>query len=404
MKPYRYEPLRENEIRLVTIPPRSQGNTEISIEAVNISLDYFESFAEFSDQDSLPCDSFRPRYEALSYAWGSTERMKYIEVQASPEDAAESHAYIAATIAWQKFSRNSRHSSFMAPRPNARSLAVTHNLAQALPYLQLANRPRVLWIDALCINQQNLAEKGEQVKKMASIYKSATSVVVWLGPSTKQLVTGLKVIAHLASMVEVDFAARQMRPASGQDSSWANSAVELPYDDETRSAMSMVFECCWFERLWIWQEVNAQPRRSSLLCGSSYLEWEEFRKAMFCVESKLAGDADNGRGFDPKRFAMIAHLCRSSGVLGLDQFLYLTERAKCSDPRDRIYSLLALRRPGEQFAIEPDYTEHYSKVYRDATAGHIAASGTLSLLKMCKLHDCPGNLPSWVRDWSSPGR
>jgi hypothetical protein len=60
-------------------------------------------------------------------------------------------------------------------------LQVTGNLAEALDYLKLPNEERVLCIDAVCINQQDLIDKGQKVGRTARIYQSATRVVVWLG-------------------------------------------------------------------------------------------------------------------------------------------------------------------------------------------------------------------------------
>lgn len=59
---------------------------------------------------------------------------------------------------------------------------MTQNLAEALPYLQLHDKPHVLRIDAICIDQDNLAEWARQVQMMTDIYQRAVGVLVWLGP------------------------------------------------------------------------------------------------------------------------------------------------------------------------------------------------------------------------------
>ena len=59
---------------------------------------------------------------------------------------------------------------------------MTRNLAEALQYLRYENRPCVLWIDAICVDQNNIPERGHQVVRMAAIYPQASRVVVWLGP------------------------------------------------------------------------------------------------------------------------------------------------------------------------------------------------------------------------------
>src|SRR5205809_6219808 len=81
-------------------------------------------------------------YEALSYTWGNEE---------SPENISLDDGV----------------------------LSVTRNLADALFFLRRKNSTRTLWIDALCINQADLVEKGRQVRNMHRIYEHADQVVVW---------------------------------------------------------------------------------------------------------------------------------------------------------------------------------------------------------------------------------
>jgi hypothetical protein len=59
---------------------------------------------------------------------------------------------------------------------------VTRNLAEALTYLRLPKHNRMLWVDAVCINQYDEKEKELQVKSMHMIYKLAKRVIAWLGP------------------------------------------------------------------------------------------------------------------------------------------------------------------------------------------------------------------------------
>jgi hypothetical protein len=61
------------------------------------------------------------------------------------------------------------------------SFPVTKNLERVLRYLRLEDSPRVLWIDALSIDQQNVPERNEQVQKMKRIYESASKVLLWIG-------------------------------------------------------------------------------------------------------------------------------------------------------------------------------------------------------------------------------
>lgn len=65
---------------------------------------------------------------------------------------------------------------------NGHEFQATENLEMALRHMRYHDRPRTLWIDAVCINQANIAERNDQVKIMGLIYRIARQVVVWLGP------------------------------------------------------------------------------------------------------------------------------------------------------------------------------------------------------------------------------
>ncbi|KAH8808691.1 heterokaryon incompatibility protein-domain-containing protein, partial [Xylogone sp. PMI_703] len=88
--------------------------------------------------------SAKPRYEALSYMWGP-KSMKLIEL-------------------------------------NGVQCEVRENLWQALIHLRETNSTRIIWIDAVCINQNDIEERNSQVSQMGAIYRKAWRVVTWLGP------------------------------------------------------------------------------------------------------------------------------------------------------------------------------------------------------------------------------
>jgi hypothetical protein len=60
-------------------------------------------------------------------------------------------------------------------------LPLTANLESALKHLRFTNMSRIIWIDALCINQQNTQERQSQVLLMGQIYGASTGVMIWLG-------------------------------------------------------------------------------------------------------------------------------------------------------------------------------------------------------------------------------
>jgi hypothetical protein len=127
-QPYAYKPLEHSDsIRLIELLPGVQG-----------------SWLTCNIIDAQRADS--SEYEALSYAWGES-------------------------ILSHKIEEVSRSMYF----------SITVNLHDALQAIRYEHASRVLWIDAMCINQSDLDEKGHQVASMGKIYGDAWRVVVWLG-------------------------------------------------------------------------------------------------------------------------------------------------------------------------------------------------------------------------------
>lgn len=78
-------------------------------------------------------------------------------------------------------------------------LKITENLALALSRLRFNDRVRYLWVDAVCINQINAAEKSRQVAMMGSIYKSARRVICWLGQADESINDAMETLKRLAA-------------------------------------------------------------------------------------------------------------------------------------------------------------------------------------------------------------
>lgn len=122
---YPYQPLRDRDIRVLYLAPGAPRDP-IRCGLITLSLD--------TD----------PRYEALSYAWGAIDSFDLIAVDGCP-------------------------------------LRVRANLESALRHLRYEGRDRILWVDAICVNQEDEEERSRQVAQMAAIYSKAASTVIYLG-------------------------------------------------------------------------------------------------------------------------------------------------------------------------------------------------------------------------------
>ncbi|KAH8689780.1 HET-domain-containing protein, partial [Phaeosphaeriaceae sp. PMI808] len=130
---YQYNKLEPQvgSIRLITIQPSSGRTAPVYCTIAHAGLE-------------------SAQYSALSYTWGSPENKQDISLNGKP-------------------------------------FQVTQNLFSALKDLRHATEPLTLWIDAICINQEDIDERTQQVKEMTSIYRKVTRVYVWMGEAIENL-------------------------------------------------------------------------------------------------------------------------------------------------------------------------------------------------------------------------
>lgn len=303
-----------------------------------------------------------PQFEALSYTWGSAE---------NPIDI-----FIGSSGCY--------------------TLAVTQNLAEALPYLRLEDRSRTLWIDAICVNQSNMAERTSQVKRMADIYSKATLVTIWLGPASEDSSMAIDFFNMICSKIAVDWQRYSFQPISA-DTWWADENFPVPLDQTHSNSISSLLSRPWFDRLWIWQEVRLPSGDTIVKCGHQTIRWSSVCQAIFYL---LRKDLSQGNHNLLKiRVNSVIQLCnrQSYGYVPLAGLLNDTKYCKCSDPRDRIFALLSLLDPSERvIGIEADYSKTVSEVYTNAALCTIKFDRDLRIMSMAGLEQNNLGLPSWV--------
>jgi hypothetical protein len=351
---------------------------------------------------SLTITSFTPSqvpvFEALSYAWGSPEKPENILVRRSEESGYD-------------------------------TLSVTQNLSLALPYLRYKDKSRALWIDAICVNQLDLQERSQQVKRMAEIYMKATRVIAWLGPASETTIIARKCFDEIASHIDVDWARLVMQAHSvtedcdsdckscgldteswySCDTCWANLEKTPPFKEAEWLAISEFLHYAWFERLWIYQEIHLGSENSILQCGCQIMDWTSFCKAIFLLQSKqhLLGSRFPEHSYAKfrNRLNIIYNICRQGEYMPFQTLLERTKGCKCSDPRDRVFALLSLLDDNERgCAIDPDYTKSVSDVYKETMVKIIKISDDWEIFGSVEMDEGVIRIPSWIPDWSVPRR
>jgi len=177
------------------------------------------------------------RYEALSYAWGNLEVCNSIYC-------------------------------------DGKRISIPSNLHSALCHLRYSTKVRVLWADALCIDQSDWNERGQQVKFMKAIYSRAQGVLVWVGEETKDVEKALQTLSRCApswTMYNDDFVLQRRydRNRAGFDFSTMYSATF--FSNIEWEPVVQLLERPWFTRVWVLQEV-AHARNVTLVCGNQSID------------------------------------------------------------------------------------------------------------------------------------
>jgi hypothetical protein len=273
------------------------------------------------------------------------------------------------------------------------TITITENLNAALPYLRFRRQPRTLWIDTICIDQTNLAEKGHSVARMAEVYNYAARVIIWLGVEANSSTNAMKAMRWLGEQVIVNWKQRSLLLAS--------EATQEELDDLIQRDMDIflsLLERPWFERLWVQQEAKL-AQHAQVVCGAKSLDWQVFRNALFCLWHFSQRRALPGHVVEHmnKFYILIA---KTSFLL--NELIFHGRQRKCTDPRDRVYSLLGLIGGRERkLGIEPDYTKTPGQVYKDVITSYLKNLNRLDPISCCEGPDdvTTRGIPSWVPDW-----
>ena len=358
--------------------------------------------------DDISCqmvDAFindRVQYETLSYAWGDPSDSLSINLQGY-------------------------------------TVSVTRNLDIALRYLRHSDRERRLWIDALCINQQDDSEKSMVVRQMHCIYNHASTTNIWIGEPSADSDSALDIIeaagwmnidagTHYAfdetleSVTKIDrdemIAALDTGTAAFESAGWTDLATD-GWEDELPilrdrgiakrleageqwppgilqrwEALGNLFARPWFSRVWVIQEVAFSPK-CELVCGHRRILWtvlywgrESLLRATRAfrpyLSLSLCEDLSKMQTIyfmTGLRQAMIERQDRQ-----LPDMLAATRIHAATDPRDKIYGIWNL------LSLEPtdfriDYSKSAAQVLLECAFSIINQNKNLSILSECEGQD-----------------
>ncbi|PVH70708.1 HET-domain-containing protein [Cadophora sp. DSE1049] len=274
------------------------------------------------------------------------------------------------------------------------SLSVRSNLASALRYLRYQDRPRIIWIDAICIDQSNPDERSVQVARMGSIYALAERVVVWLGLPTEDSALALRELETMGKQIEMAQGTRQSPECTHPE--WETMCPD------TKTVKSFLARP-WFQRLWIWQEITL-AKQAQVQCGHATTSWYYLRRGLIVLLECNAPDARKHELMPgPLRHLPYNTTRKAGSTLWNGMPSLLQETAKClyTDPRDAIYALSSLVSDELSKKIIPNYRLSAGQVFQDFMLLFIQDFRSTVLLELCELEARRIEAPTWVPDFSN---
>ncbi|KAH7357235.1 heterokaryon incompatibility protein-domain-containing protein [Rhexocercosporidium sp. MPI-PUGE-AT-0058] len=333
-------------------------------------------------EDSISCHlkhvslESKPKYEALSYVWGDSFQTKEILCEGC-------------------------------------SMKVTISLHQALRHLRSETVDRVIWADAICINQQDNDEKSFQVALMGEIYSHSHQVLVWIGEDIDSLSGTFQTVKELHEIFlqtedgypydELSFE-NTFLPGS---STFSNL---LRTQDMWKVSFLRLIRQPWFLRRWCLQEIAKAPS-AIVVCGFQTVQWSMLSDVYWCIYqsgalSYILDPAEAATGFHTGIVIMglIRRDSQKNDHAPLLESVVSTRYFKCTDPRDVVYSLLGLGGDVKLYgdSLTPDYSLSVEEVFKKFVIGCLSQKGCMYPLSVPYTPAQSGamDLPSWVPDFT----
>lgn len=308
-KLYRYQPLPQDQsIRLLQLlPGKENQKVQCRLQAVS----------------TQSC----PKYEAISYVWGPRKERSHILC-------------------------------------NGKLIKIPTNLLHCLQRLRHEKEPRILWADSICINQKDREERSQQVRIMGSIFEQAERVIVWFG-------RGLDFDAKAAFDLIHSLAPRCRNLVEGplltleEEVEFQSYAETFP--PSHWKAFDSLLRNPWTTRGWVLQEIGL-AREGLVVCGVHDISWHDLVDTTDFVQWCCTRLMTLYK-LRPERLMKCAEMDFQQSDLPLARLLNSVRRFQTSDPRDRIYAILAhksFQEAHEAAFAEPipiDYGLPCSEVY-----------------------------------------
>jgi hypothetical protein len=295
-----------------------------------------------------------------------------------------------------------------------------------LQRLEIGSNPRYLWIDQICIDQDNKEERNIQVLLMKKIFESAQKTLIWLGEEDEDTPLAVECINKIPTLPRAPMESREV-PESALTivKDMLAQGIREPQSPayKRRVAIGRLLNRGWFDRAWVYQEAAVSSHLTvqvgghnidfvhfcvaiRAFCDVEREKWRVFGRSLpiatrgyntlevveygrrYLAESHKSIEDANDSGSSQKRNAgFVALMFRLAGLV------------QATDPRDLVYSFLGFQDLANP-VIQPNYSLSLSEVYTDAAQSFIEMTRSLDLFGITSITGRPTGLPSWAPDWT----
>ncbi|KAK1832079.1 heterokaryon incompatibility protein-domain-containing protein [Podospora conica] len=371
-EPFRYPPLSSTSVRFLNLHPSPDGNEKLSCTFVHLAI------------------SPDTEYEILSGYWGDQSPFQPVSIVV-----------------------------------DARSCTTTPQLAEGLCRFRHKDKPRLIWVQSLCIDPQSISERNIQISRLREIIQSSQRLIVWLGGARDNSDAVFEHLSQFRHLITEHNWPQIPPPVTDY---WdfgvlikGSAAPErvAPYPSEAASSFTKLCLRPWFHRPWSLPEL-ALSRSILLVCGDHQLQevpW--WNPTAMLVD---AYQASPPRLITPCHTAFFADLdlppadpishvsslafharspdsCYLLGGLAFENAYRIVRNCRVTDRRDSVFAIATLD------AVPPvsiDYSLSVSDVYQQATFALLQRHQSIQVLRRLASPTRDPDIPSWALDFSAP--
>ena len=374
---YIYPPLNESrDMRVLELHPGEyEADLNCTLHACSVEFEYPldpETNSQPYTLHAVSCTTGTPVwYTALSYVWGNPALVKPMTCNRKP-------------------------------------FATTVNLDLALRRIRRLDMALLLWVDQICINQDDLQEKNQQVAIMDTIYQHAWTTLAWLGDDSDNSSDALDTVLATRDALQTY---PDGKPLNVDDF----KRLYLPAPDSLKwLELGKLMSRPWFYRVWIIQEV-VLSNEVIIMCGAKCISWADLSMFTYCmIDNDLAQHLPRWGPFHGENESPESGCIRVNTIEGIRRFeikspskvskidfldgLVHGRGAQATNPRDKVFAIMGMTRD----VMYPKYSDPIIDIYVEAALKIVTTPYGIELL-CCVDHLYPTpNQPSWVPDWATP--